>query len=278
MPAILRLLRPHQWAKNVFVYAPALFSGAILKLDTWLFASAAFLSFCLASSLVYIFNDVLDVKADRQHPIKRLTRPLATGEVSIANAFIVAFILFSGLTVMLSLQPTLIAPIASYLVINAAYNLGLRAVPVLDLIAIGLGFATRVWAGAAVIQVPLSAWILITSFCLATYLAAMKRRNESRLQLQLSRKSLHNYTTRMLTVLSAAAAAASLLAYSFFAVEVRSELAFTIVFVALGLWRFWVLSDGIENAKSPTEALVTDWKMLTISVAWAATCAYLLLS
>ena len=278
LPAPLRLMRPQQWAKNLFVFAPLLFSGHFKDLTAITLSGAAFGVFCVAASLVYALNDLLDVEADRAHPLKSTKRPIASGHVSprLAKQLIAA--LGALILVALVIWPALIAPVLSYLAINVIYNFGVRGLPVLDLCIISLGFVTRVWAGAAVISVPLTLWIVIDTFFLAIYLASMKRRNEVRLLLGDSRNSIRGYSSRLINVIAFLAALGALVGYAFFAIQVRQELAFTIPLVALGLWRFKVLADSLQNAESPTEALVKDLPMLAISTIWAVSCWILLVS
>ncbi len=276
LPAPVRLLRPQQWAKNLFVFAPLLFSDRFTDTASIAFAAIAFCVFCVCASTVYILNDLLDEKADRAHPIKSIKRPIASGQVSKKLALQLIAVLSLIVMAALIIWPPLVAPVLSYLIINVLYNLGLRALPVFDVCVISLGFVSRVWAGAAIISVPLTSWIVIDTFFLALYLASMKRRNEVRLSLASSRKSIHGYSPKLVNTIALIAAMGALIGYAFFAIQVRQELAFTIALVALGLWRFKVLSDSLKDAESPTEALVRDWPMLGISAAWAIACWFVL--
>ena len=154
LPAPVRLLRPQQWAKNLFVFAPLLFSGRFRDWSEVLAAAVAFALFCLASSVVYVLNDLLDIEADRAHPIKKFKRPLAAGQISVsAGWWILSGLATTVLFGLISFQ-SLVLPVGAYLCINLAYNLGLRALPVIDLVVISAGFVARVWAGAAVIDAP----------------------------------------------------------------------------------------------------------------------------
>jgi 4-hydroxybenzoate polyprenyltransferase len=272
----VRLLRPQQWAKNLFVFAPLLFSSRFSDFYSVTMATVAFVVFCVCASSVYILNDLLDEEADRAHPIKSVKRPIASGQVSRKLAMQLLATLALVVLVSLIAWPTLLAPVASYLIINVLYNMGLRAVPVVDLCVISLGFVSRIWAGAAIISVPLTSWIVIDTFFLALYLASMKRRNEVRLLLATSRKSIHGYSSKLIDAIALIAALGALVGYAFFAMQVRQELAFTIPLVALGIWRFKALSDSLKDAESPTEALVRDWPMLAISAAWGIACWFVL--
>jgi len=215
LPAPVRLLRPQQWAKNLFVFAPLLFSGKFRDLALIQSAVIGFAVFCGAASLVYVLNDLLDIEADRAHPIKRHKRPLAAGQISITGGWLILGTLLVALLVALVVWPQLALPVGSYLAINLLYNLGLRAVPVIDLVVISIGFVARVWAGAAIIDAPLTLWIVIDTFFLALYLGSMKRRNEVRLMLSSSRKSIHGYSPRLINAISWVAAAGALVGYVF---------------------------------------------------------------
>ena len=276
LPAPVRLLRPQQWAKNLFVFAPLLFSARFSETASITLSAIAFVVFCICASTVYILNDLLDEEADRAHPIKSTSRPIASGQVGKKLALQLLAVLSLVVTAAVIIWPTLLAPVVSYLTINVLYNLGLRALPVVDLCVISLGFVSRVWAGAAIISVPLTSWIVIDTFFLALYLASMKRRNEVRLALTSSRKSIHGYSPKLVDAIALIAALGALVGYAFFVIQVRQELAFTIPLVALGIWRFKVLSDSLKDAESPTEALVRDWPMLAISAVWGIACWFVL--
>ncbi len=277
-PAWLRLLRPTQWVKNLFVFAPALFGSRLGDLSAWGLSTFAFVSFCLAASLVYVVNDYLDVEADRAHPTKRFTRPIAAGQVGVGQARMLALILLALVALAMVVEPALAAPTIAYLLVNVVYSLILRGVPVVDLVIISLGFVARVWAGAQIIAVPLTPWILIDTFFLALYLSAMKRRSEFLRDLSNTRKSLGRYNLGLINTLVGLGAIGAVLGYSVFAFQVRGELAFTAVFVVLGVARFWRLANSISDSQSPTDRIIHDPWMLVITGGWALSCLLILVS
>lgn len=277
-PAWLRLMRPNQWAKNLFVFAPNLFSPLAIDPTSWLLSGLAFLTFCLTASLIYVFNDYLDVEEDRAHPTKSITRPLAAGQLKLSTARMLIALLLALLVLALWLQPTMFWPVFVYLAINLTYGFLLRGIPVVDLVTISLGFVARVWAGASVIAVPLTPWILTDAFFLALYLAAMKRRHEFLLGLGHTRASLKRYSLGLINWIVGVAATGAILGYAIFAFEVRPELSLTIVFVVLGFIRFWRLANSPGSVESPTERLVRDPWMISISIAWVISCAVILLT
>ena len=174
--AFIRLLRPRQWIKNTFVLAPLIFSGTFIYATSVERAIIATALFCIASSATYVFNDLTDRAADAAHPTKSRTRPIASGDITPAQARI----LLAGLYVIVaasalwSVETAAVA--VAYLVLNAAYTVKLKHIPVVDIFALAGGFVLRVFCGAVAIGVPLSLWMLITTLCLALYLAAIKRR------------------------------------------------------------------------------------------------------
>jgi decaprenyl-phosphate phosphoribosyltransferase len=176
--ALLRLVRPKQWIKNSFVLAPLVFARAYFDLASIEQAVFAFVLFCIASSACYIVNDIHDIESDRAHPLKRLTRPLAAGTISVRSAMLLLAILYGALIAGFIAHPPLAVPIAGYIALNLAYSYYLKHQPVLDIFSIASGFVLRVYAGAEGIGVPLSSWMAITTLCLALYLAAIKRRQE----------------------------------------------------------------------------------------------------
>lgn len=274
---VFRLLRPKQWVKNFFVLAPLLFAGEVADQDASVSALLAFLYFSLAASCVYVLNDLNDVDADKKHPLKSLTRPLASGDVRVRTAISVlvvgAVLLATGFWVI----PVVMLPIGGYIAINVAYSLFARSVPVLDIFTIAFGFVLRVVAGSLAIGAPLSAWMFVTTLCLALYLAAMKRRHELKTLGSASRSSLESYSAAVVERFAEISATAALVCYSIFVITVKVELVYTIPLVAFGLFRYWFIAENLKSAESPTEAMLRDWPLLASVVLWVGVCAGVLL-
>ena len=274
---VFRLLRPKQWVKNFFVLAPLLFAGEVADQPASVSALLAFLYFSLAASFVYVLNDLNDVDADRAHPLKSLTRPLASGDVEVRTAIFVlvagAVLLGTGFWVI----PVVMLPIGGYIAINVAYSLFARSVPVLDIFTIAFGFVLRVVAGSLAIGAPLSAWMFVTTLCLALYLAAMKRRHELKTLGSASRSSLESYSAALVERFAEISATAALVCYSIFVITVKVELVYTIPLVAFGLFRYWFIAENLKSAESPTEAMLRDWPLLASVVLWVGVCAGVLL-
>ena len=211
---LLRLLRVKQWTKNAVVFAAFVFALGDRQQDLaawefWKVALAA-LAFSLVSSAVYVFNDLKDAPQDRVHPIKK-NRPIASGAVGPGRAWGVALILLAaGLGGAWRLGPELLAVLGAYLVLQIVYTLGLKRLALVDVIVIALGFVLRALAGAVVIHVKISPWLLICALMLALFLGLCKRRHEKVNLAGLgTRAALDGYDERLLDLLIAMTAAES---------------------------------------------------------------------
>lgn len=271
---VLTLLRPRHWIKNLFVLAPLVFAGSFRDPGLVTLALAATALFTVASVAVYILNDLLDLERDRAHPEKCLSRPLAAGTVSISTARGILIVLYLILVASLFVWPQVALPIWLYVLINMIYSLRLKRVPVVDLFCVASGFLLRVYTGAAAIDVPLSAWMGITTLCLALYLAAIKRHQELALQGSEGRAVLKAYSTTLLDRYAIISGTAALLFYGLFVLEVRPELAVTIPFVLFGLFRYWYLVEASGEGESPTDAIWTDRILALTVLLWGALSAY----
>jgi 4-hydroxybenzoate polyprenyltransferase len=272
--ALSRLLRPRHWVKNAFVAAPAVFAGVFVHPAVAGRALAATALFCLAASAVYVFNDLLDAPTDRLHPVKRHTRPLASGAVTPRVGRLLLGLLLAGLAAGLLAFPAPALAILGYLAINLAYTLRLKHVAVVDLFCIACGFMLRVYAGARAVEVPLSSWMLITTLALALYLAAVKRRQELASSGPEARRVLGAYTLPLLDGYAQTAASASVVFYSLYVIDVRPRLAVTVPFVLLGIFRYSYLVQTRQVGESPTDALYSDLPLILTILGWGALCVY----
>jgi len=190
-------MRPKQWVKNAFVFAPLLFSGLFTDMLSVQHTLSAFIIFCLASSATYVLNDYNDIENDRKHPVKSKTRPLASGEVSKPQARILMVVLYGIVALSALVYPKVVAVVAAYLLLNVADTFYLKHQPVLDIFTIATGFVLRVYAGAVSLDVPLSSWMFITTLSLALFLAAIKRRQELMKSGNKARSVLQFYTIEL---------------------------------------------------------------------------------
>jgi 4-hydroxybenzoate polyprenyltransferase len=273
---LLKLIRPKQWVKNGFVFAPLIFSGELLNPSAIRHTFFAALLFCVASSATYIVNDLRDIEADKHHPKKSKSRPLASGLVSKNIALIVLGLLYFILACGYFVMPKVILVIAVYLILNFAYTFFLKHEPVLDIFTIAIGFVLRVIAGAAALNVVASVWMCVTTLCLALYLAAVKRRQELAQSGADGRKVLAKYSVALVDRYAEMSATGALLFYSMFVMSTRPELAITIPLVLYGLFRYWYVVEALDGGESPTDALLADWQLMLVIALWVAACVWAL--
>ena len=271
-PAAIRLLRPGQWLKNGFVLAPLIFSRSFVSPSAVVHSLAAFAIFCGAASVAYIVNDIFDRESDRAHPLKRVRRPIASGEISVRAAVtIVAIVIPLLLLVALLVSPMFLLAVVLYLGLTTAYSIHLKSMPIIDLFAVACGFVLRVWGGAVAIDVVLSVWMFITALSLALYLAATKRRQELLTTTDASgfRSVLQHYTVALMDDYSGIAVVATFVFYGLYIVTVRPQLAATVPVVLFGVFRYRYLLE-LSHDESPTDRLVRDPQMIVCALLWAA--------
>lgn len=294
----LAALRPRQWTKNLVVFAAPLFSFN-LNIQSLLGALLALALFSCASSAFYLINDIVDVKADRQHPVK-CNRPIAAGLVSIPNAWIMAVTLLGGALIVGYLKsPQLGVTIAAYALLQVAYNLKLKRVVILDIGAIATGFVLRAYAGAAATNIVLSPWFLLCTAMLALFLAVEKRKAELRLLTKRggsTRSVLKRYSLPLLHRMENVVTTGTVVTYALWSSgpAVRgastSWMLLTLPFVLYGVFRYQLISDpqeiecdqktGIEQggrSERPDEVLLRDLPILVTVVGWIITCLGILL-
>jgi len=278
---LLRMLRPAQWSKNVFLFAGLVFGRKLSDPASVVLALAGFACFCLLSSGVYIFNDIHDREEDRLHPRKRL-RPVASGEVSLATAAAHAFLLVvAALVGAWLLSPGVAIVGLAYLGLQTAYTLLLKHVVLLDVICVGLGFVLRAVAGAVAVRVEISHWLVICTFTLCLFMGFSKRRCElnalaenSRNELGRHRRTLALYTPDLLnhfTTLTAGIAVVSFMLYATDARTVREfhtyYLVYTLPVVVYAIFRFAYLVEH-GRVDGPTEVLLRDRPFQIALVFW----------
>lgn len=281
LTAVVKAMRPHQWVKNLFVLAPLVFAEQALDAGHLWRAALAFAVFSALSGCVYILNDLVDVEQDRQHPAKRL-RPIASGALPVPAArSALAVILVGAIGISFALLPTSFAAVAlAYFTLNVAYSFALKHVPFVDVACIATGFLLRIIGGAFAVAVPITVWILATTFLLALTLALGKRKHEI-LQAgdkkQDQRRVLARYRLTHVKLAMNALALATALCYAAYTVFGDKlgryfhprDLAWTIPFVVFGLVRFIQLTERAHDGRSPTDLMLRDWPFLVNVALWS---------
>jgi 4-hydroxybenzoate polyprenyltransferase len=280
--ALLELMRPHQWIKNLVVLAPLFFGKSLLEPDRLQGALSVFLLFCLLSSTVYVFNDIWDVEADRKHKKKSL-RPLPSGAVSRAMAWgllaALAAAFLVGFLVLVSPSAALSQVFLFYLAANLAYTVGLKHVSIVELFFVASGYVLRLIAGAVAVGIVLSSWILVCT-ALGALLVVVGKRRADLTQLndpEGARRVLQTYTLPFLDSLMVLLGASTLLTYLMFCVSEYGVLRYgslvplTAIFVAVGLFRFLqvVMMEG--GGDSPSDLFVKDKVIAVAVLGWVGT-------
>jgi 4-hydroxybenzoate polyprenyltransferase len=289
--SILHSMRPHQWVKNSFLFAGALFgryAGAPVGAADLFYVTLAFLCFCFLSGAVYLVNDVVDRERDREHPIKR-NRPIASGRLPVPTALLAALlcvVVAGALAATISLRPPADGGhryfwITSllYLVLNVGYSLIAKDLVILDLLFIALGFVVRVVAGCVAIPVSISPWILICTLLLALFLGLCKRRHEMILLGEgngATRPVLSHYSPELLNQMIAETAAATIVAYMLYTFQPHGNapsdgrMMLTVPFVIYGVWRYQYLAYRQDLGGSP-ELAFRDPLFLANGLLWVGT-------
>ncbi|BBQ83230.1 decaprenyl-phosphate phosphoribosyltransferase [Klebsiella sp. WP3-W18-ESBL-02] len=273
---LVKLIGPKQWIKNCFVLIPLIFSGGFLHIQAINSSLQAFFLFCIASSAVYILNDLNDIEKDRLHPIKSKKRPLAAGDVSKSGAIILLVIIYMCLIANAFINLHVFYVIFSYIILNVFYSYYLKHQPVIDIFCISIGFVLRVYAGAVALNVPLSSWMFVTTLCLALYLASIKRRQELSQAGSESRNVLDKYSISLIDKYAEMSATGTVIFYSLFVMSAKEELVISIPLVLFGLYRYWYVVEQLEGGESPTDVLYEDKLLLVTVFIWLILSLYVL--
>lgn len=284
---IIELIRPKQWVKNLFVFAPILFAGKLMDLSMLLTNIMAFVAFCSISSCVYVLNDIIDVESDRVHKKKRY-RPIAAGYISVSQAKIIFFILLI-ITAALSVNlPFLFGiTISAYFINNLLYSFKIKNIVLLDVFSISIGFILRVIAGAVAIDVSISSWMIITTIFISLFLGISKRRAElsgpNQDNLEKQRKVLSDYDVTFVDQLNTIAATGTIISYALYTVSDKAlsafhsdKLIYTTPFVIYGIFRYLYLLHQKNLGESPTQIVTKDIPIIINSLFWLIVCALII--
>ncbi len=273
---IVRTVRPHQWVKNLFVLAPLVFAKYLTHPSVILGAVGAFGIFCLLAGAIYTLNDLLDVEADRVHPVKRF-RPIASGAVPthVAKALIAVLLVvaFGGAALG---PPKFIAVAVAYFVLNTAYSLRLKDYPYIDVACIATGFVFRVLAGGYAIRTPVSHYMILCTLFLALFLGFGKRRHELASDNAVKqRAALQRYTPRALFWALAITGTAAVGTYLAYTLDPKIQALFqsdylwvTTLHPLFGVIRFLQIVRSRPKAESPTQEMLSDTPFVLNVVVW----------
>lgn len=277
---ILKTMRPKQWLKNVFVFAALVFDRQLIAVNSLLITLAAAALFCLASSLVYIINDLADIESDRQHPIKQ-NRPLASGQLSQRTAlFTAAFLGLVTFPTAFIMNGWLGLVITGYFILMLGYSLWFKHLPLIDVIIIAAGFVLRIAAGVLIIETErFSPWLFVTTTFLALFIGLGKRRAEIELlekDAPTHRRVLDGYTLELLDQLLTVVLSTTLMTYCLYTFSATItpggyQMMLTIPFVIYGLFRYLYLIRIEHFGGAPEEIVISDRPMQAAIALWGLT-------
>lgn len=268
--AIIQLLRPHQWLKNMMLFFPPFLGGTLLTQGMVLKGAIPFVVFSLASSAGYLINDLMDREADLNHP-RKSARPLASGKVSVKIAKILAAMLaVSAVVIGISVSKTFLVLVLAYLAVSVAYSCCLKNIPVIDLFCIATGFLLRLMAGGEAFDVRVSEWLFLSVLLLALFLSAGKRLSEKQLLADTAgghRKVLAHYPEGFLEGVLFMTGSAVLVTYTMYSLSHRTLL-YTVPLCCFGLLRY-ILRVKTGLSGDPTESLLRDPWLLVVGAGWS---------
>lgn len=287
---ILRLTRPKQWIKNFFVFIPMFFGGELFNINSIELVTLTFFAYSFVASSIYCYNDIVDVDADRNHPVK-CHRPIASGTLSIRMGYTLMIAMFVlGIGVALLLPPevmsNVMAVIVFYYVLNLAYCSKLKQYAILDVCIVAFGFVLRILAGGFACELPLSNWIVIMTFLLTLFMSFAKRRDDV-LRMnetgEAPRKNTVRYNLTFINQAITITASVTLVCYIMYCVspEVVERfqtpyLYLTFVFVLIGLLRYIQIAVVDQKSGDPTKIILRDHFSQVIVVAWLLTFLFMI--
>lgn len=278
---VIRIVRPRQWVKNFFVFIPLFFGGQMSNTALLLDALTTFIAFSLAASSIYCLNDIVDVEADRQHPVK-CHRPIASGQVSVSAAYaLMAIMLILSMTVcpMLKGRSMAVGAVAlGYWIMNIAYCVWLKNFAIIDVCLIAFGFVLRILAGGLATGIEPSNWLVLMTFLLTLFLSFAKRRDDV-LRMEATGKPPRKNTIRYnLTFINQAitiSASITLVCYIMYTVSPEVTARFnshyiylTTIFVLVGLLRYIQIAVVDKQSGDPTKIILRDRFTQLVVLAW----------
>ncbi len=280
-----KLLRITSWPKNFFIFVPALFAKQIFDPRDFSLLVIGFLTFSIASSAVYVLNDVVDAPNDAVHPLKK-DRPIPSGKISAQNAKIIGALLYLILIVItFSMDRNFMMIVWVYVVINILYTAFLKKIVIVDIFCIASGFMLRVIGGGLLISVYISKWLILTTLFLSLFLAVMKRRVEianSTSAIE-QRKVLQDYSLNFIDQIAAMTGSGVILSYALYSVSERTvgsfgteRLVFTTMFVIFGIFRYMYLVYKKDRGENVIEVLMTDIPMIINLLLYVASAIFII--
>ncbi|MBA4406080.1 decaprenyl-phosphate phosphoribosyltransferase [bacterium] len=281
----IKLLRVKSWAKNFFVFVPAVFAKMFFDTDTFYLTVAGFVTFSIASSAVYVLNDIVDAPKDAVHLLKK-DRPIASGKISKKQALFLGaglYLVLALLTLKMNLPFMIIVWV--YVFINILYTTLLKEIVIVDIFCIASGFMLRVIGGGLLISVYISKWLILTTMFLSLFLAVMKRRVEiaNSPDAHDQRAVLKDYSLTFIDQIVAMTGSGVILSYALYSVADRTvekfgteRLIFTTMFVIFGIFRYMYLAYKKDRGENVIEVILTDPPMIINLILYVVSAVYII--
>jgi 4-hydroxybenzoate polyprenyltransferase len=274
----IRIIRPEQWVKNLFLFAGLIFSRHFIYFNDVLRSVLGFLVFCILSGAIYVINDIFDRDLDRQHPIKR-NRPVASGAISVKLGIVYGIILMIiGLILAYFIDKIFFLTAILYVMLMLFYSMGIKQVVILDILFVAAGFVIRVVAGAAIIRVDISSWLLLCTLFLSLFLVVAKRRSELVNVGESSRGSLQEYSPALLDMFMAIVTTATIVSYALYTLDTQTiqkfgtrNMIFTVPYVVYGIFRYLFLVYQNQRGESPESIIIQDKPLIINLLLWIIT-------
>jgi 4-hydroxybenzoate polyprenyltransferase len=287
----IKLLRPKDWAKNLFLFIPSFFAGKLFNpsefKEQFLLLIGGFFAFSFLASSIYIINDYRDIEDDRKHP-KKCKRPLASGKVKKSTGLAICILLAIaglGMSYLLDTSFKFLFITGIYYLLNLGYCFGLKNISIVDILIVSIGFVLRVKGGASLDGIHITEWLIIMTFLLALFMAIAKRRDDVMLKVATGtdmRKAIKGYSLEFLNTLLGLFCAILIVSYINYTVsgalykEFGHRLYYTSLFVIAGIMRYLQITFVLNKAGSPTEILYKDRFIQITLVLWIASFYFIL--
>ena len=268
MKKLYKLLRVKHYIKNFIIFAPLLFTTRLENITNISNVFKIFTVFCILASIVYIFNDMVDIKADRLHPKKKQTKPLASGLIDLRYARLILFSLIMCLIILLYFFPKFIEISLIYILLNIAYSYLLKNIFLIDIFSLSLNYLIRVYAGCVALDVNLSNWMAVTIFSGALTISSIKRERELFLYGYKARKVLKYYGGKVLRIITILTSILSATFYSLYVIYTNERIFLTIPLIIYAIFRFIFRSKSKNFTDSPVEEILKDRQNYLIIFFW----------
>ena len=268
MKKLYKLLRIEHYIKNFIIFAPLLFTTRLENTTNILNAFQIFVIFCTLASIIYIFNDIVDIEADKLHPQKKQSKPLASGLINLKYAKLIIFCLIIFLITLLYFFPKFIEVSLIYILLNIAYSYLLKNIFLIDILSLSLNYLIRVYAGCVALDVSLSNWMAVTIFSGALSISSIKRERELFLYGHKARKVLKHYGDKILRIITILTSILSAVFYTLYVIYTNERIFLTIPLIIYAIFRFTYRSRSKEFTDSPVEEILKDKQNYLIIFFW----------